>query len=121
MAYTRHNHHIYGSPFEGADRYIKTPCGGEGTCHECSVDSMLYWRNRVLLPEEKIDRWSRRVWHVSQHNRMVIGLAGRLQKLANEMREAIGLEPFGWNDAVLDAEFGECSVHVEGCLGQETH
>jgi hypothetical protein len=70
---------------------------------------------------EDIDRWTRHIWHVSQHNRMVIGLAGRLQGIANEMRSAAGLEPFGWNTSFPDAGFGECSVHVEGCQGQETH
>lgn len=69
----------------------------------------------------RIDEWSARLWHTSQHNRMVIGLGGRLQDLANEMREAVGLESFGWNDAFPDARFGECTVHVSDCAGQETH
>jgi hypothetical protein len=68
-----------------------------------------------------IDRWTRHLLHVSQHNRMVIGLGGRLQRIVQEMREAAGLPAFGWNDAIPDAEFGECSVHIEGCRGQETH
>jgi hypothetical protein len=68
-----------------------------------------------------VERWSRHLWHTSQHNRAPIWLAGRLQAQANEMRVAAGLEPFGWNDSVPDAEFGECSVHSEGCSGQETH
>ena len=74
-----------------------------------------------LIEVEDIDRWTRHLLHVSQHNRMVIGLGGRIQRLAGEMRAAAGLPAFGWNDAVPDAEFGECSVHVEGCRGQETH
>lgn len=68
-----------------------------------------------------VDRWSRHLLHTSQHNKMQIGLSRRLQALANEMREAVGLDPLGWGDAVPDAEFGECSVHVSGCGGQETH
>lgn len=69
----------------------------------------------------RIDEWSAHLWHTSQHNRMVIGLAGRLQGLANEMRAAGGLEEFGWNTSFPDERFGECTVHVEGCRGQETH
>jgi hypothetical protein len=69
----------------------------------------------------QVDDWSSHLWHTSQHNRMVIGLAGRLQALANEMRVAAGLEEFGWNTSFPDERFGECSVHVEGCAGQETH
>lgn len=68
-----------------------------------------------------IDEWSAHLWHVSQHSRMVIALAGRLQDLANEMRRSVGLPEFGWTTAFPDARFGECSVHVEDCAGQETH
>ncbi len=68
-----------------------------------------------------VDRRTRRFWHVSQHGKMMIGLAGRLQRIVDEMREAVGLPGFEWNTAFPDAEFGECSVHVEGCRGQETH
>jgi hypothetical protein len=68
-----------------------------------------------------IDRWTRRLWHISQHSRMVIGLAGRIQAVANEMRRDAGLPKFGWSDSIPDAEFRECSVHVENCSGQETH
>lgn len=74
-----------------------------------------------MIDVEDVERWSRHLLHTSQHDRMVIGLAGRLQDLANEMRESVGLKPFGWGDMVLDAEFKECSVHVSDCLGQETH
>jgi hypothetical protein len=73
------------------------------------------------VPAADIDQWTRHLLHVSQHNRMVIGLGGRIQQIAQEMREAAGLPAFGWNTAFDDAEFGECSVHVEGCQGQETH
>lgn len=73
------------------------------------------------MTAEDIDRWTRHLWHTSQHNRMVIGLAGRIQRQVNEMRKAAGLPKFGWNTAFPDTEFGECSVHVEGCQGQETH
>jgi len=52
---------------------------------------------------------------------MVIGLAGRIQRVVDEMRETAGLPAFGWNTAFPDAEFGECTVHVEGCRGQEHH
>jgi hypothetical protein len=69
----------------------------------------------------RVDQWTRHLLHISQHSRMTIGLAGRIQAVAGEMREAAGLPGFGWNDSVPDAEFGECSVHVEDCQGQETH
>ncbi len=68
-----------------------------------------------------IERWSRHLLHTSQHNSMIMGLGGRLQRQANEMRKAIFLERFGWGDAIVDAEFEECSVHVDNCKGQETH
>lgn len=68
-----------------------------------------------------IDRWTRHLLHVSMHNKMIIGLGGRIQDIAQEMRAAIGLPAFGWGDWIPDAEFGECTVHVEGCRGQETH
>lgn len=70
---------------------------------------------------EDIDRWTRHLWHTSQHDDMVIGLAGRVQRVADEMRTAAGLPVFEWNTALPDAEFGECTVHVDGCAGQETH
>lgn len=68
-----------------------------------------------------VDRWTRHLWHTSQHNRMAIGLGGRIQQVVNEMREEAGLTAFGWNTAFLDAEFGECTVHVTDCPGQEHH
>ena len=73
------------------------------------------------VTREDVDHWTRHLLHVSQHNRMVIGLGGRVQRIAEDMRAAVGLPAFGWNDCVPDAEFGECSVHVEGCQGQEIH
>lgn len=73
------------------------------------------------MTDEHIDEWSRHLWHISQHNHMIIGLAGRMQKLANEMRRSVGLLPFGWNDAFPDEMFDECSVHVADCEGQHTH
>ena len=75
----------------------------------------------ATLTAEQADRWTRHLLHVSQHNNMPIALGGRLQRVASEMRQAAGLPEFGWNDAIPDAEFGECSVHVSGCHGQETH
>lgn len=74
----------------------------------------------AITPDD-IDRWTQHLWHTSQHNRMVIGLSGRLQQVVNEMRRAAGLPEFGWNTAFPDAEFGECTVHVDGCHGQESH
>jgi hypothetical protein len=76
--------------------------------------------DKVTTPDD-IDRWTRHLWHTSQHNRMTIGLAGRIQQQVDAMRETAGLPAFGWDTAFPDAEFGECSVHVEGCQGQETH
>lgn len=69
----------------------------------------------------RVDEWSAHLLHTSQHDRIPIGLARRLQKLANEMREEAGLRPFGWNDAFPDARFGECTVHLDDCAGQEVH
>ena len=77
--------------------------------------------NPAQVTAEQVDQWTRHLWHASQHNRMVIGLAGRLQQIAAEMREAAGLAEFGLDTAFPDAQFGQCSVHVEGCTGQETH
>lgn len=69
-----------------------------------------------------VDRFTRRLLHTSQHNRCVIWLAGRVQDDINGLREAVGLEPFGWNDAVPDEEVGRCAVHTEDdCAGQHTH
>lgn len=96
--------------------------GGDSGEHQrgCLVASVA----RAFRQEEDsidVDRWSRHLWHTSQHNGMPIFLGGRLQEQANEMRRAAGLVPFGWGNAFPDAEFGECSVHSDGCAGQETH
>lgn len=68
-----------------------------------------------------MDGWTRHLWHISQHNHMIIGLAGRIQDIVEQMRAAAGLPEFGWDTAFADSEFGECSVHVSGCPGQHTH
>jgi hypothetical protein len=73
------------------------------------------------ISPEDIDRWTRHLLHTSQHNRMVIALGGRIQQVVDEMRAKALLPAFGWNTAFPDAEFGECTVHVEGCAGQESH
>ena len=75
----------------------------------------------VSVEEILLDQWTRHLWHISQHGKMAIGLAGRIEQVVREMRAVAGLPEFGWNAAFPDAEFGECSVHVEGCQGQETH
>ena len=77
--------------------------------------------SETAVGAEDIDRWTRHLWHTSQHNRMVIDLGGRIQQVVHDMRAAAGLPEFGWNTAFLDAEFGECTVHAGGCGGQETH
>ena len=77
---------------------------------------------RSLFEEQlDVDRWSKHMWHTSQHNSMPIFLGGRLQSQANEMRKRVGLPELGWNDAFPDDDFEECSVHSDGCKGQETH
>jgi hypothetical protein len=86
------------------------------------VDALREDINRRVMPAIlDTDRWTRHLLHISQHSRMTIGLAGRIQQVANEMRKAARLPEFDWNSSVPDAEFGECSVHVEDCRGQETH
>lgn len=75
----------------------------------------------MTVDSPAVDAWSKHIWHVSQHNQMVIGLSARLQGIANEMRMAAGLPEFGWNDSVSDEVFQQCSVHVTGCAGQQTH
>lgn len=75
----------------------------------------------MFAKQREVDEWSKHLWHMSQHSRTPIFLAGRLQKQAQEMRKAVGLKPFGWNYFVPDAMFKECSVHSENCEGQETH
>lgn len=73
------------------------------------------------MMDSDIDKWSQHLWHVSQHNHIVIGLSARLQRIAQEMRASVGLQLFGWNDIVDDSVFNECSVHVSDCAGQHTH
>lgn len=75
---------------------------------------------KPITPDD-IDKWSRHLWHTSQNSHMVIGLGRRLQDLAEEMREAAGLPELDGDTFIPDAEFGECSVHAQGCKGQETH
>jgi len=83
--------------------------------------SLLEWVQELARLRNGINGWSRHLLHASQHNNMQIALGGRIQRVADEMREAVGLPAFGWNDAVPDAEFGECSVRASGCRGQEAH
>jgi len=53
----------------------------------------------------QIDRWTRHLWHTSQHDRMPIGLTGRLQDLVREVHGARrGLRGAG------DARTGEGAV-----------
>lgn len=71
--------------------------------------------------EAGLDRFTRRLWHSSQHGRCPIWLAGRIQDDVNELRDEFRLPKFGWDDAVPDEEVGRCSVHPEECSGQHTH
>ncbi len=70
---------------------------------------------------EHVDRYTRRLLHTSMHNRCMIWIGGRIQDDVNGLREAVGLEELGWNDAVPDEEVGRCTVHEENCEGQHTH
>jgi hypothetical protein len=84
--------------------------------------TLLEWVQELARLRDSVNTWSRHLLHTSQHGNMQIALGGRIQGVAEEMRQAVGLPEFGWNDAVPDAEFGECSVHASGgCRGQETH
>jgi hypothetical protein len=84
--------------------------------------ALLEWVQELARLRDAVNAWSRHLLHTSQHNNVQIALAGRIQGVAGEMREAVGLPEFGWNDAVPDAEFGECTVHASAsCRGQETH
>ena len=74
-----------------------------------------------VLNAADVDRFTRRLLHTSQHSRCVIWLSGRLQDDIGAIRIAVGLEEFGWNDAVPDEEVGRCSVHPTECEGQHTH
>lgn len=68
-----------------------------------------------------VDRYTRRLWHTSQHDKAVIWLGGRIQEDVHDLRAAFGLPGLGWNDSVPDEEVGRCSVHIDGCAGQHTH
>jgi hypothetical protein len=73
------------------------------------------------LAATDVDRLTRRLLHTSQHNKIPIFLASRIQDDINEMRAAAGLPLFGWGDCVPDEEVERCTVHAEGCSGQHTH
>lgn len=78
----------------------------------------------VRMPDvcAEVERVTRRLWHTSQHNCMIIALGGRIQDDVNELRAAFGLPDFGWNDWVPDEEVNRCAVHVDdACVGQHTH
>jgi hypothetical protein len=84
--------------------------------------ALIEWVAELARLRDGVNGWSRRLLHASQHNNMQIALGGRIQAVAEEMREAVGMAEFGWNDAVPDAEFGECTVHASGsCRGREAH
>ena len=70
---------------------------------------------------EEINRITRRLLHTSQHNKIPIFIAGRIQDDINELRKAAGLPKFGWGDSVPDEEVGRCTVHSKDCAGQHTH
>lgn len=73
-------------------------------------------------PAGIIDRYTRRLWHTSQHNRCAIFIGGRVQDDVNGLRAAVGLPEFGWNDSVPDEDVERCSVHTDDdCKGQHTH
>lgn len=69
----------------------------------------------------EINRVTRRLLHTSQHNKIPIFIAGRVQADINDLRRVAGLPEFGWGDTVPDEEVGRCTVHSEGCAGQHTH
>lgn len=71
--------------------------------------------------QEAVNRATRRLLHTSQHDKMVIALAGRIQDDINELRAAMGLPEFGWHDSVPDEDVGRCTVHLDKCTGQHTH
>lgn len=73
-----------------------------------------------LAPAD-VDRLTRRLLHTSQHSKIQIFLAGRIQDDISELRAAAGLPEFGWNDSVPDEEVDRCTVHAEDCRGQHTH
>jgi hypothetical protein len=75
----------------------------------------------MALSDLDIDRLTRRLLHTSQHNKIPIFLAGRIQGDIDELRRTAGLPEFDWDSAVPDAEVGRCTVHAEDCAGQHTH
>lgn len=70
---------------------------------------------------EGVERITRRLLHTSQHIKIPIFIAGRIQDDINELRRAVGLSEFVWGDYVPDEEVGRCTVHSEDCAGQHTH
>jgi hypothetical protein len=57
---------------------------------------------RLIELSANIDAWTRRLWRTSQDGRMVIKCAGQVQQVAEEMREAAGLEEDVWNTVFHD-------------------
>jgi len=113
-------------PGIGADPYallISRATGAESVVKaHLETHALIEWVTELARLRDGVSSWSRHLLHASQHNNMQIALGGRIQGVAAEMREAVGLPEFGWNDTVPDAEFGECTVHASSsCRGQETH
>lgn len=74
------------------------------------------------LPASRIDELAAHLWHISQHNRMPINLAARIQQVTDEIRQAAGLPKYELNTFFPDSRFQQCSVHLDGlCPGQHTH
>lgn len=70
----------------------------------------------------EVDRISRLLLHTSQHHKMIIGLAERIQDDVDALRTTFGLPVFRWNDYVPDEEAGRCAADLdEDCRGQHTH
>lgn len=78
-------------------------------------------RIHAALAAADVERLTRRLLHTSQHGRIPIFLAGRIQDDIDELRVAAGLPRFGWGEAVPDQEVGRCTVHAEDCAGQHIH
>lgn len=43
------------------------------------------------LPPKRLNELTRKLWHISQDDRMIIRLAGEIQDTVNELRVANGL------------------------------
>lgn len=72
--------------------------------------------------KREIDRITRRLLHTSQHDKIPIFLAGRIQDDIEELRRLAALPAFKWTDpGIPDAEVRRCSVCTDDCLGQERH